>query len=81
MELTKRDVAEALGIETDAALARYFGITRSAVTQWGDDPIPEVRVLQLQVRDPVALARIQLKQESAKTGEVERAKERNNNDG
>lgn len=53
MEMTKRAVASALGLQTDADLARYFDVTRSAVTQWGDDePIPEMRQLQLRLRRP-----------------------------
>lgn len=53
MDLTKQAVASALDLKTDADLARYFGVTRSAVTQWGDDePIPEKRQLQLQLRRP-----------------------------
>jgi len=44
MHWTKRQVKRALGIKTDAALARLFGIGRSAVDQWADDePIPDAR--------------------------------------
>jgi hypothetical protein len=76
MELTKREVAKALGVESDAAVARYFGISRSAVTQWGDSPIPEVRVLQLQLNAPELVARIKVNHKNAQTSEVERAQKR-----
>jgi hypothetical protein len=45
--LTKREVKSRLGLETDAALARFFGIGRWAVGQWADDEIiPEGRQWQ-----------------------------------
>ena len=46
MDMTKREVKAALGIETDAELARQFSppIGRWAVGQWPDDqPIPKAR--------------------------------------
>jgi hypothetical protein len=50
MDMTKPSVKESLGIKSDAALARYFGCSRSAVTQWGDEkPIPTLR--QYELRD------------------------------
>lgn len=59
MEMTKRAVKEALGIQTDAELARQFtgpdgrAIGRWAVGQWPeDDPIPELRQLQLRAKHP-----------------------------
>lgn len=55
MDMTKRAVKKALGIETDAALAREFSppIGRWAVGQWQEDePIPEVRQWQLRARYP-----------------------------
>lgn len=51
--LTKRAVRTALGLDTDAALADLFGITRAAVSQWEDEKaIPEFRWLQLQLLRP-----------------------------
>jgi hypothetical protein len=51
--LTKAQAKAALGIETDADLARVFEINRWAVGQWGDhDPVPELRELQLRMRYP-----------------------------
>jgi hypothetical protein len=48
MDMSKRAVKELLEMETDADLARFFGIGRWAVGQWDDDkPIPEKRQLQL----------------------------------
>ena len=55
MEMTKTAVKSALGIETDAELARQFipPIGRWAVGQWPDDkPIPESRQWQLRARFP-----------------------------
>lgn len=55
MHMTKRAVKKALGIETDAALAREFSppIGRWAVGQWPEDePIPEARQWQLRARHP-----------------------------
>ncbi|MEJ2790109.1 MULTISPECIES: hypothetical protein [unclassified Pseudoxanthomonas] len=43
-QLTKKFVRERLGLESDAALARMFNVSRAAVAQWGeDDPLPEPR--------------------------------------
>lgn len=33
-------------------VAEFFGITRQAVYQWGDGPIPRERALELMVRIP-----------------------------
>jgi hypothetical protein len=53
MNMTKREVKDALGIKQDAELARIFGIGRWAVGQWHDDkPIPEVRQWQLWSKRP-----------------------------
>ena len=59
MEMTKRAVKEALGIQTDAELARQFAgpdgraLGRWAVGQWPEDaPIPELRQLQLREKRP-----------------------------
>lgn len=53
MDMTKRAVKALLGIETDAELARIFGIGRWAVGQWGSDQdIPEGRQWQLRAMRP-----------------------------
>jgi hypothetical protein len=53
MSITKALAKVLLEIETDADLARFFGIGRWAVGQWLDDePIPELRELQLRDRRP-----------------------------
>lgn len=45
--ISKKALRERLGIQTDAELARFFGISRSAVYQWPEDEeLPELRVLQ-----------------------------------
>lgn len=52
-KLTKQFVKQQLGFDTDAALARFFGIGRWAVTQWSDEkPIPMQRQWELMVRRP-----------------------------
>jgi hypothetical protein len=54
MNWTKREVKTALGIETDAELARLLRIrNRQAVNQWPDaEPIPEARQWQLALLRP-----------------------------
>lgn len=53
MDMTKASVKAALGIKTDAALARFFEVNRQAVGQWKDDePIPGGRQWELRVRRP-----------------------------
>lgn len=45
--MTKMQFREALGGCSDAEIARFFGITQAAVSQWKDDQgIPELRWLQ-----------------------------------
>jgi len=49
----KRQVRHRLGFRTDAELARFFGVSRSAVSQWPRDfPIPPLRRYILQQRYP-----------------------------
>jgi hypothetical protein len=51
--ITKTFLRKALSVDTDAALAQFFGISASAVSQWPEDrPIPEIRQLQLEKRRP-----------------------------
>lgn len=51
--ISKKALRELLGFDTDAELARYFGISRSSVSEWGEyDPVPELRVLQAMRRSP-----------------------------
>jgi len=51
MDMTKASVKTALGVSTDAELARFFGITRAAVNLWADDkPIPPLRQYELHAR-------------------------------
>lgn len=53
MDMTKSGVKRVLGLETDAELARFFGIGRWAVGQWSDvEPIPEGRQWQLRAKRP-----------------------------
>lgn len=50
---SKRQVRARLGFSTDAELARLFGISRSAVSQWPRGfPIPPLRRYILQQRYP-----------------------------
>ena len=53
MDMTKASVKAALGVGTDAELARFFAISRSAVHQWAEDePIPDLRQYELQHKRP-----------------------------
>jgi hypothetical protein len=59
MDMTKREVKAALGIKTDAELARFFegdkpgGLNRWAVGQWADDqPIPTARQWEARAKRP-----------------------------
>lgn len=54
MKWTKREVKAALGLETDAELARMIEVkSRWAVGQWPDDqPIPQARQWQLSLLRP-----------------------------
>lgn len=46
---SKRSAKAALGLETDAALAEFFGVSRAAVSQWPEDAaLPDLRQLQLE---------------------------------
>lgn len=52
MDITKRIIREALNTN-DAGVAKFFGITAGAVSQWADDePLPELRQLQFRARKP-----------------------------
>lgn len=53
MDLTKQSLKRALGVTTDAELARLFDISRSAVHQWADNkPIPQGRYWQMKAQRP-----------------------------
>jgi hypothetical protein len=52
-QITKRRLRQLLEVDTDAAVAAFFGISGSAVSQWGDDdPIPLLRQLQAERKRP-----------------------------
>lgn len=66
MDMTKDIVKRALGIESDAELARYLGVSRGAVWLWGDDePIPDGRQWQLRALRPDLFGPAVDKQEAA----------------
>lgn len=48
MNMTKRQIKQALGITTDVDVAAFFGTTKQAVCGWGDDDasIPDGRKWQ-----------------------------------
>ena len=47
MDITKRQIKEALGLATDVEVAAFFGTSKQAVGAWGDDePIPDGRKWQ-----------------------------------
>lgn len=51
--LTKRVVRQKLEADTDAEVARFFGISAAAVSQWPEDQaIPELRQLQAERKRP-----------------------------
>jgi hypothetical protein len=50
--MTKQQAKQALGIKTDAELARVAGRTLPAVWQWGDDPIPMTSYVRLHIKHP-----------------------------
>ena len=50
--LSKQDLKARLGIDRDVELAAFCGVTQSAVNQWGDGPVPEVRVLAAILKRP-----------------------------
>lgn len=50
---SKRELRERLEFTTDVEVARFFGISGSAVSQWGEDePLPELRQLQAARKRP-----------------------------
>lgn len=56
MKITKRIARERLDC-TDAQLAKFFGITRGAISQWSEDEaLPELRQTQLLLRRPTEFA-------------------------
>lgn len=47
MNITKRQIKEALGLATDVEVAAFFGTSKQAVGAWGDDDaIPDGRKWQ-----------------------------------
>lgn len=53
MDMSKTAVKKVLGFESDAELARFFGLSRGAVFHWPEgDPIPESRQWELKARRP-----------------------------
>ncbi len=53
MNMTKPQIREALGIETDTELATFFDTSKQAIYGWGDDkPIPEGRQWQARAKRP-----------------------------
>lgn len=53
MNMTKREVRDALGLETDVELAAFFGVTKGAVSLWpNDEAIPEGRQWQARALRP-----------------------------
>ncbi|MGE7137914.1 hypothetical protein ACQKIE_09835 [Luteibacter sp. NPDC031894] len=53
MDMTKRNVRQALGFRFDIELARFFRVSKGAVSQWAEDePIPEVRQWQAKAKRP-----------------------------
>ena len=53
MNMTKRQVKQALGYTMDKELVQFFGVTKQAVSLWADDkPIPQARQWQAMALRP-----------------------------
>lgn len=53
MNMTKREVREALGFTLDRQLADFFGVGKAAVSNWPEDEsLPEVRQWQAKALRP-----------------------------
>ena len=65
--LTKHDLKTRLGLERDVDLAAFCGVTQSAVNQWGDGPVPEIRVLAAMVKRPDCFGDLLAEQRSHET--------------
>lgn len=53
MDMSKTAVKKVLGFDSDAELARFFGLSRGAIFHWPEaDPIPESRQWELKARRP-----------------------------
>lgn len=53
MDMTKKEAKSLLGFSTDAELARFFGVSKQAVSFWHEDePLPEGRQWELRARRP-----------------------------
>jgi DNA-binding transcriptional regulator YiaG len=51
--LSKKDLRDRLGLDSDADLARWFEISQSAVSQWPDEgAIPKQRALEAALKRP-----------------------------
>jgi hypothetical protein len=51
--LSKKDLRDRLGFESDADLARWFDISQAAVSQWPEQgAIPRQRALEAVVKRP-----------------------------
>jgi hypothetical protein len=56
--ITKTEAKQLLGLPSDYALAKWFGIKPQSLVKWHpDEPIPELRNLQLRTRRPELFAR------------------------
>lgn len=53
MNMTKRQIREALGCTLDKELAEFFGLGKAAISAWGEDEtIPEGRQWQARALRP-----------------------------
>lgn len=53
IKLSKKTLRDALELDNDAELARWFDISQAAVSQWPEDGnIPEKRAMQAVLRRP-----------------------------
>lgn len=50
--MTKTELKQKLNADTDADLARFYGINRQAVAQWDEAAVPEGRIWEARARRP-----------------------------
>jgi hypothetical protein len=53
MNMTKRQIRDALGFQLDKELAEFFGVGKAAISAWDEEkPIPEGRQWQAHAKRP-----------------------------
>lgn len=74
MNMTKREVREALGFTLDRQLAEFFGVGKAAVSNWPEDePIPSGRQWQARAKRPDIFESAPARRPTAANGETAEA--------